>query len=153
MLSGCSPQKRLQRLVAKHPELLTMDTVHFRKTLIVPERTVTMTAPADRFFSVLKSGQPLVLTDSATGIRVSIKPQPPKSPTGGLPSQSPPVGDLGGFVVSVVVPPDTIKIDEKTPVQTIKVEARHDRWQDLKIVFILLIVLTALIFLIRLFRK
>jgi hypothetical protein len=33
---GCSPSRRLKRLVAHHPELLRADTISFRDTVAVP---------------------------------------------------------------------------------------------------------------------
>ena len=35
-LTACSPQRRLARLVKKHPELLTKDTLSFRDTVVIP---------------------------------------------------------------------------------------------------------------------
>ncbi len=35
LLISCSPQRRLNRLVKKHPELITMDTIVVRDTVIV----------------------------------------------------------------------------------------------------------------------
>ena len=34
---GCSPQKKLQRLVKKHPELLKLDTIVIRDTVVVED--------------------------------------------------------------------------------------------------------------------
>jgi PBP1b-binding outer membrane lipoprotein LpoB len=36
-LGACSPQKRLHRLVALHPELVQNDTIHIIDTTIIPE--------------------------------------------------------------------------------------------------------------------
>lgn len=36
ILSSCTPQKRLNRLLKHHPELLQKDTVYYRDTLIIP---------------------------------------------------------------------------------------------------------------------
>jgi hypothetical protein len=36
ILSSCSPQARLQRLLAHHPELSTTDSIHFKDTVILP---------------------------------------------------------------------------------------------------------------------
>ena len=35
LLCGCSPQKRLQRLISKHPELINTDTVYRNDTTII----------------------------------------------------------------------------------------------------------------------
>jgi hypothetical protein len=40
LLFSCSPQKRLNRLVALHPELSTTDTIHIRDTTIIPETRI-----------------------------------------------------------------------------------------------------------------
>ncbi len=37
ILIGCSPQKRLNRLIERNPELLTIDTITDTVTVIVPE--------------------------------------------------------------------------------------------------------------------
>ncbi len=37
LLSSCSPQYRLNRLIALHPELKTPDTIFIRDSLIVPQ--------------------------------------------------------------------------------------------------------------------
>jgi len=42
---SCSPQKRLARLVHKHPELMQMDTIHIRDTFITKQVSI------DTFFS------------------------------------------------------------------------------------------------------
>jgi len=36
LISSCSPQKRLHRLVKKHPELSRVDTIKIQDTVIVP---------------------------------------------------------------------------------------------------------------------
>jgi hypothetical protein len=35
LLSSCSPQKRINRILRKHPELLVKDTLHIRDTIMV----------------------------------------------------------------------------------------------------------------------
>jgi hypothetical protein len=37
LVFGCSPQKKLQRLVKKHPELLQLDTIVIRDTIIIED--------------------------------------------------------------------------------------------------------------------
>ncbi len=37
LLFSCSPQRRLHRLITKHPELTQMDTIVFTDTTIIPE--------------------------------------------------------------------------------------------------------------------
>ena len=39
VLVGCTPQKKLNRLIKKHPELLQMDTIRIIDTIVVPEYT------------------------------------------------------------------------------------------------------------------
>lgn len=36
VIFGCSPQKRIQRIVSKHPELLQKDTIKISDTTIIP---------------------------------------------------------------------------------------------------------------------
>jgi hypothetical protein len=44
VLTSCTPQKRLQRLLEKHPELTVNDTIFIRDTIIIPSyRTDTTT--------------------------------------------------------------------------------------------------------------
>ncbi len=40
LVFGCSPQKKLQRLVKKHPELLQLDTIVIRDTIIIEDFVV-----------------------------------------------------------------------------------------------------------------
>ena len=40
LLASCSPQKRLHRLVKKHPELTQLDTIKIQDTVIVPGTNV-----------------------------------------------------------------------------------------------------------------
>ena len=44
----CSPQKRLNRLVALHPELVQADTIHIRYTTIIPETRIDTSFNQDR---------------------------------------------------------------------------------------------------------
>jgi len=37
VLTSCSPERRLHRLITKHPELTQMDTIVFTDTTIIPE--------------------------------------------------------------------------------------------------------------------
>ena len=37
LITSCSPQRRLHRLITKHPELTQMDTIVFTDTTIIPE--------------------------------------------------------------------------------------------------------------------
>lgn len=39
VLVGCTPQKKLNRLIKKHPELLQMDTIRIIDTVVVPQYT------------------------------------------------------------------------------------------------------------------
>ncbi len=36
ILASCSPQARLQHLLAHHPELSTLDSIHIKDTVIIP---------------------------------------------------------------------------------------------------------------------
>lgn len=40
LLTACSPQRRLERLVRRHPELKTTDTISIRDTVCVPGETL-----------------------------------------------------------------------------------------------------------------
>jgi len=40
LLVSCSPQKRLHRLVSKHPELTRIDTIKIQDSVFVPETNV-----------------------------------------------------------------------------------------------------------------
>ena len=50
LLASCSPQRRLHRLVSKHPELSRVDTIKIQDTVIVPGPKVDTTF----YSSVLK---------------------------------------------------------------------------------------------------
>jgi len=39
IIVACSPQKRLNRLIGKHPELVQKDTIHISDTVVVPAIT------------------------------------------------------------------------------------------------------------------
>ena len=45
LLSSCSPQKRLHRLIIKHPELTITDTIHLQDTTITPETKIDTAFP------------------------------------------------------------------------------------------------------------
>ena len=40
LVFGCSPQKKLQRLIKKHPELIKLDTIIVRDTIIIEDFVV-----------------------------------------------------------------------------------------------------------------
>jgi hypothetical protein len=48
LTSSCTPQKRLNRLVALHPELATTDTIRIRDTTIIPETRIDTSFNQDR---------------------------------------------------------------------------------------------------------
>jgi len=52
---GCSPAKRLERLIALHPELVKVDTMHIRDTFAFPQ------VIADTTFSIASLREPVVI--------------------------------------------------------------------------------------------
>lgn len=42
LILSCSPQKRLNRLIEKHPELVTHDTITVQDTVVLPGDTLVM---------------------------------------------------------------------------------------------------------------
>ncbi|MDD2635757.1 MAG: hypothetical protein PHW82_09690, partial [Bacteroidales bacterium] len=48
LTSSCTPQKRLNRLVALHPELVQTDTIRIRDTTIIPETRIDTSFNQDR---------------------------------------------------------------------------------------------------------
>jgi uncharacterized protein YjdB len=104
-LAACTPQRRLHRLVARHPELITADTLHFRKIYPLPSKTALLPIPAIRIRQELTDGHPITLTDSATSISVNIAENT--------------TGDT--LTLSVHIPPDTLQVDEPVPIKTITV--------------------------------
>jgi len=55
LVMGCSPAKRLERLIALHPELVKADTVHVRDTFTFPR------VKADTVFSLAALRDPVVI--------------------------------------------------------------------------------------------
>lgn len=53
-LIGCSPQKRLNRLVKKHPELVQQDTITHRDTIITEHTKVDTVFKDSVFFRLLR---------------------------------------------------------------------------------------------------
>lgn len=104
-LSGCTAQRRLNRLVARHPELVTVDTIRFRKIYPLPAKTALMPIPADRFYKELKEKHFVSITDSVTGITASITDNA--------------AGDT--LFIHVTVPKDSLQVDEPVPVKTVTV--------------------------------
>jgi len=49
LCTGCSPSKRLARLLHKHPELKAADTVTIRDTVTVPEVSADTSVPVNHF--------------------------------------------------------------------------------------------------------
>ena len=69
LLCSCSAEKRLQRLVAKHPELTRSDTITVRDTVILPADTVIMSRFLNTVDTVRVEGprQVITLYRQATG--------------------------------------------------------------------------------------
>jgi hypothetical protein len=63
--------ERLNRLVARHPELVAIDTVQFRKVWPLPEKLALMAIPADRFYDELAAKHTVTVTDSTTRISIA----------------------------------------------------------------------------------
>ena len=49
LCAGCSPSKRLARLLRQHPELKAADTVTVRDTIAVPEVSADTAVPVNHF--------------------------------------------------------------------------------------------------------
>jgi hypothetical protein len=104
-LAGCTPQRRLNRLVARHPELAAVDTVRFRKIYPLPAKKALMPIPVERFHREISEKHFVAVTDSATGITVGIADNAN--------------GDT--LFIHVAVPEDSLQVDEPVPVKTVKV--------------------------------
>jgi hypothetical protein len=92
-----------------------MDTVHFRKELVLPERRALMQLPAGRFREELTSAGGVTVRDAATGIAVRI------------------AEENDSISITATVPPDTVRVDEKIPVETVVVQPPElSVWKMLK---------------------
>lgn len=54
LVIGCSPQKRLDRLIRKHPELVKVDTATVIDTVIIPKVTVDTVLKDTTYFRLLR---------------------------------------------------------------------------------------------------
>lgn len=98
-LVACSPQKRLQRLIAKHPELVRTDTITVHDTITIPGDTV-------RDVRWLMAHDTITIENERQVVRVI------RIPTG-----SP--CDTARFLASIegIVKPDTIYREIRVPVE------------------------------------
>jgi hypothetical protein len=128
LIAGCSPQKRMARLVDRHPELVTVDTVLFQKEVIIPERAAVMTIPEKRFYQELSEKRTVTLKDTATGITVNIAA-----------TVAPDSTHAETITITAIVPADTIFINEKIPVQTIVIQPSRKYYVCLLYVFLVFV--------------
>ena len=129
LLASCSPQRRLHRLVKKHPELTKIDTIKTIDTVIVPGPKV------DTVFSseVLKD------TVTITKEKLQIKLVE--------------VNDT--IYLDAEVKPDTVIITKEIPIQKI-VHIEPEKWYITiwnKFKFWLFFILSFIVLLLVLFRK
>lgn len=52
IIAGCTPQKRINRIIEHHPEILALDSVMIKKEIIIPGRTIPLEIPAARLFNL-----------------------------------------------------------------------------------------------------
>lgn len=64
ILASCSPQKRLNRLVALHPELVQNDTIHIRDTTIIPATRI------DTSFHESKLNDTIIITKEKLRVKI-----------------------------------------------------------------------------------
>lgn len=132
-LSGCTPQRRLNRLVARHPELITVDTIRFRKIYPLPAKVALMPIPADRFYQDITEKQFVSVTDSVTGITASITDNA--------------AGDT--LFIHVMVPEDTLTVDEPVPVKTVNVTQQsvgRAMLENLPVIMLIVIIFVLVVF-------
>ena len=69
ILFSCSPQKRLKRLVRKHPELITVDTIVVRDTIRDTINITTELVKLDTIFSLDEVHDTIVITKDNLTVR------------------------------------------------------------------------------------
>lgn len=95
LVVSCSPQKRLNRLIDKHPELVQKDTINFKDTIIVPGPTANFNIPFTNFKDNIKF-------EEKNGIKIFYKIE----------------HDTVKINVEVAI--DTVYINKKIPIEKIK---------------------------------
>jgi len=101
LFASCSPQKRLHRLVKKHPELTQLDTIKIQDTVIVPGTNI------DTVFSSSLLHDTVTITQEKLQIRLIE------------------INDT--IYLNAKVEPDTIIITKEIPVQKI-VHIEPEKW-------------------------
>jgi len=69
LLFSCSPQKRLNRLIKKHPELVKIDTIVVRDTIRDTINVTTELVKIDTIFSLNKIHDTITITKDNLTIR------------------------------------------------------------------------------------
>lgn len=118
-ISSCSPQKRLHRLLALHPELTTKETIEIRDSILIPQTKI------DTFV------QESILLDTVTIIKEKLSVQLHK------------IQDT--IYLSASNDPDTIIIVKDLPVERIIYDNQPKGWFDLGNTYWLMIIMIILI--------
>ena len=67
LFTGCSPAKRLERLLGLHPEFVKADTLHIQDTFMIPM------VVADTFFSFVDLQKPVIIDKDRLHIELQSK--------------------------------------------------------------------------------
>jgi hypothetical protein len=129
MVVGCSPAKRLQRLLDKHPELADTTTVTLIDTVIVPGDTVLQTV-------VLHSTDTVTIASERQTIRVVRVPTGSPCDTAAFRAEI-----LGAVKPDTVVVTNTVEVPRLVPCPRGKTVAAW--WRAVAIVLALVLLLSA----------
>lgn len=124
-LISCSPEKKLQRLVKKHPELLKKDTIYIHDTILTKE------IKTDTFFVSKKTTDTFYLDKEKLKIQI--------------------IRQRETIRVSAQVKQDTIFIEKKIPVE--KIHVKYDYINPLLNKIMLLSLLLLIILILLLYDK
>ncbi len=111
-LFSCSPQKRLNKLILKHPELVQTDTIQVKETIIIPGLQIDtqfVTKPTDTVVIEKEKLHTVIYRKYDT------------------------------LIVHQVLQPDTIFVEKKIPVDKV-VYRTQEKMTPLTVVYIIIIV-------------
>lgn len=101
MLFACDPQRRISRIVERHPDLVLNDTINYSMLVIHPSRSSLLNMP-DSIFSRLLPGDSIISV-TKKGITIIVRKKPEST-------------EIGAYVTS-----DTVKVDTTLVVPKVKV--------------------------------
>ncbi len=132
-IAGCTPQRRLNRFIANHPELVKVDTMRFRRLYPIPAKLAIIPLPAIQFHQDIKEKRSFSVKDSITGITASFSCN----------------ADGDSIFIAIEVPEDTLKVDENIPVNTIRVTQQSigkTMLENLPVIMLIIIIFVLVVF-------